>query len=215
MYNQGGLFKTFEQEYDADYNYKRFNYRANVDINLTRTTKLSANIAGSVDNVSRPLIGSTEALMKSIYAATPFSSPGILPKVSESSEAAEASFAMSTNSLDAPKAKIVEGVVDKNMLKNFEMIVAQHLSDPNFTIDSLAEMMHMGRTKLYGKIKELTGETPNKYIMRQRMTKAAELLLTGDYTVSDICYKLGLEDVSYFNKCFKSYYGVSPSKYGK
>lgn len=53
--------------------------------------------------------------------------------------------------------------------------------------------MRMGRTKLYGKVKELSG----------------------DYTVSDVCYKLGLEDVSYFNKCFKSYYGVSPSKYGK
>lgn len=78
MYTQGGLFKTFEQDYDADYNYSRFNYRANVDINVTPTTKISANIAGSVDNVSRPLIGSTDALMKSIYAATPFSSPGVV-----------------------------------------------------------------------------------------------------------------------------------------
>ena len=78
MYTQGGLFKTFAQDYDADYNYSRFNYRANVDINVTRTTKISANIAGSVDNVSRPLIGSTDALMKSIYLATPFSSPGVV-----------------------------------------------------------------------------------------------------------------------------------------
>lgn len=78
MYTQGGLFKTFAQEYDADYNYSRFNYRANVDINLTNTTKLSANIAGSLDNVSRPLIGSTDALMKQIYAASPFSSPGVV-----------------------------------------------------------------------------------------------------------------------------------------
>lgn len=78
MYSQGGLFKTFAQDYDADYNYKRFNYRANVDINVTPTTKISANIAGSVDNVSRPLIGSTDALMKAIYLATPFSSPGVV-----------------------------------------------------------------------------------------------------------------------------------------
>ena len=136
-----------------------------------------------------------------------------LPKVSVSSEIVDA--ASTTKTLEAPKAKIVEGVVDKNVLKNFELIVAQHLSDPNFTIDTLAEMMHMGRTKLYGKIKDLTGETPNKYIMRQRMKKASELLLTGDYNVTDVCYRVGLEDISYFNKCFKSYYGVSPSKYGK
>ena len=120
-----------------------------------------------------------------------------------------------TNSLVPPAAKIVEGVVDKNFLKSFESFVAQNLSDPSFTIDSLTEMMRMGRTKLYGKVKELMGETPNKYIMRQRMKKASELLLTGDYNVTDVCYMVGLEDISYFNKCFKSYYGVSPSKYGK
>ena len=142
-----------------------------------------------------------------------------LPKTIDlvKTEAGESSVnsAVKSKSLKAPAAQIVEGVVDKNVLKNFEAFVAQHLSDPNFTIDSLTEMMHMGRTKLYGKIKELTGETPNKYIMRQRMKKASELLLTGDYNVTDVCYMVGLEDISYFNKCFKSYYGVSPSKYGK
>ena len=142
-----------------------------------------------------------------------------LPKAADlvKTETGESSVnsVVKNKSLKAPAAQIVEGVVDKNVLKNFEAFVAQHLSDPNFTIDSLTEMMHMGRTKLYGKVKELTGETPNKYIMRHRMMKAAELLLTGDYNVTDVCYKVGLEDISYFNKCFKSYYGVSPSKYGK
>ena len=142
-----------------------------------------------------------------------------LPKAADlvKTETGESSVnsVVKNKSLKAPAAQIVEGVVDKNVLKNFEAFVAQHLSDPNFTIDSLTEMMHMGRTKLYGKVKELTGETPNKYIIRQRMMKAAELLLTGDYNVTDVCYKVGLEDISYFNKCFKSYYGVSPSKYGK
>jgi len=117
--------------------------------------------------------------------------------------------------LEDRKAKIVEGVVDRNLLNSFEAYVDQHLSDPSFTIDVLAEMMHMGRTKLYGKIRELTGETPNKYIMQQRMRKAADMLLSGEYNVSDVCYKVGMEDTSYFNKCFKNYYGVSPSKYGK
>ena len=136
-----------------------------------------------------------------------------LPKASGASESG--ATMTKTKSLETPKAKMVEGVVDKNTIKNFETYVSQHLTDPSFTVDALAEMMHMGRTKLYGKIKELTGETPNKYIMRQRMKMASEMLLTGEYTVSDVCYKVGLEDVSYFNKCFKSFYGVSPSKYGK
>ncbi len=78
MYTQGGLFKEFAQDYDAGYNYSRFNYRSNLDINVTNTTKISVNISGSVDNVSRPLIGSTDALMKQIYYSSPFSSAGVV-----------------------------------------------------------------------------------------------------------------------------------------
>ncbi len=121
----------------------------------------------------------------------------------------------SVRSTEVAKPAVMDKVVDKNLLDKFETMVAQNLADPDFTIDTLAGMMHMGRTKLYGKIKDLTGETPNKYIMKRRMKLAGELLLTGDYSVADVCYKVGLEDVSYFNKCFKSFYGVSPSKYGK
>ncbi len=121
----------------------------------------------------------------------------------------------SAKTTEVAKPAVMGKVVDKNLFDKFESFVAQHLADPDFTIDTLAGMMHMGRTKLYGKIKELTGETPNKYIMKRRMKLAGELLLTGEYSVSDVCYKVGLEDVSYFNKCFKSFFGVSPSKYGK
>lgn len=78
MYYQGGLFKQFEQDYEAGYDYKRFNYRSNLDIKVTKTTSLSLNISGSIDNVARPLIGSTESLMKQVYYASPFVSPGIV-----------------------------------------------------------------------------------------------------------------------------------------
>jgi len=121
----------------------------------------------------------------------------------------------SAKSTEVAKPVVMDKVVDKKVLDKFETIVAQHLGDSDFTIDTLAGMMHMGRTKLYGKIKELTGESPNKYIMKRRMALAGEMLLTGEYTVSDVCYKVGLEDVSYFSKCFKSFFGVPPGKYGK
>ena len=114
-----------------------------------------------------------------------------------------------------PKKMVMSNQVDKNFLETFQQLVATHLGDSDFTIDTLATMMHMGRTKLYGKVKDLTGVTPNKYIMNERMKKAAELLATGEYTVAIVSYKIGLEDASYFNKCFKSYFGISPSKYGK
>lgn len=76
-------------------------------------------------------------------------------------------------------------------------------------------MMNMGRTKFYGKVKELTGISPNKYLQEARLTRAAALLLEGELTISEVSYKVGIQDPSYFNKLFKARYGVVPSKYGK
>ena len=47
------------------------------------------------------------------------------------------------------------------------------------------------------------------------MQRAADLLLEGELTVSEVSYKVGIQDPSYFNKCFKAKYGIVPSKYGK
>ena len=68
---------------------------------------------------------------------------------------------------------------------------------------------------MFTKIKELTGVSPNKYLQNERMRIAAELLAEGRMTVSEVSYKVGIQDASYFNKCFKARYGVVPSKYGK
>lgn len=130
----------------------------------------------------------------------------------EKSKMNEASATAGNNT---PQKIVMSSVIDKNFMETFNSLVEKHLGDPTFTIDTIAIQMHMGRTKLYGKVKELTGVTPNKYIMNARMKKAAKLLETGEYNVAVVSYKVGLEDSSYFNKCFKAYFGVSPSKYGK
>lgn len=108
---------------------------------------------------------------------------------------------------------ILETQADKLFKDRMLMLVNKHISDSSFSVDRLAEMMSMGRTKFYGKVKELTGMSPNKYLMDIRMKKAADLLADGELTVAEVSYKVGFEDPSYFNKCFKAAYGVVPSKY--
>lgn len=110
---------------------------------------------------------------------------------------------------------IITSRSDKMFLEKMNNIMQQHIDDPDFTMDQLAQQMNMGRTKFYGKAKELTGLSPNKYLLAERMKLAGELLYTGEYTVSEVCYKVGIQDLSYFNKCFKAAYGMTPSKYGK
>lgn len=110
---------------------------------------------------------------------------------------------------------IITSKADQVFLQRMQLLVNQHIADSEFTIDQMAQMMNMGRTKFYGKVKDLTGMSPNKYLVAERMRMAAELLSDGTRTVSEVCRSVGIQDLSYFNKCFKAKYGVSPGKYNK
>lgn len=79
VFTQGGLFKQFNQEYDNSYAYNRFNYRANLDMNVTKTTTVSLNIAGNMSNAHKPYTGQgASGMIMAAYQATPFSSPGVV-----------------------------------------------------------------------------------------------------------------------------------------
>lgn len=104
-------------------------------------------------------------------------------------------------------------LADRKFIDKVDMLISQHIDDPDFNIDQLANALCMGRTKLFGMAKKLLGMSPNKYIQNERMRVAAELLTEGELTVSEVSYRVGIQDPSYFNKCFKARYGVVPSKY--
>ncbi|MFT3753279.1 MAG: two-component regulator propeller domain-containing protein [Paludibacter sp.] len=102
---------------------------------------------------------------------------------------------------------------DNQFLKLVEELLEKHLTDPEFSVDEFAQMTNTGRTLFFKKIKYLTGYSPNEFIRFRRMTKAAELLKTYKYNVSEVSYMVGINDPFYFSKCFKAQFGCSPSKY--
>ncbi len=74
---QDGMFKEFERDYKFGYQYKRFNYRSNLDIDVTKTTKISFDISGNVSRQDAPRTGQgASGMLMKMYYATPFSSPG-------------------------------------------------------------------------------------------------------------------------------------------
>lgn len=78
-YTQGGLFNEFDLPYKISYQYRRFNYRSNLDIDVTKSTTLSINLSGNASNADKPYSGQgSTGLIKNMYYATPFSSPGIV-----------------------------------------------------------------------------------------------------------------------------------------
>lgn len=79
MLDQKGFFKNHDTRYDANFNFNRYNYRANLDIDFTKTTLVAINMGGRVEKRNFPRSGDDiNQLFRRIYWATPFSGSGIV-----------------------------------------------------------------------------------------------------------------------------------------
>lgn len=101
---------------------------------------------------------------------------------------------------------------DKFISKVFEYI-KNNIDNPELRIDSFSQDVGMSRVQFYRKIKSITGKTPSSLILEIRMNAASELIRKTDLNINEIAYQVGFNDSSYFGKCFKSYFGVTPGEY--
>jgi len=77
--NQDGLFKTFDSQYDYNFSHKRYNYRTNLDIQVTKTTKIGITSGGRVGITNQPNTkDGMNFLFRNIYWSVPFSGPGLV-----------------------------------------------------------------------------------------------------------------------------------------
>ena len=102
---------------------------------------------------------------------------------------------------------------DEDFLSQTNEIMEKNLANAHFTVDQLAELLHISSSGLFAKVKNLTGLTPNKLILLMRLKKSTELLLENKYRVSEICYMVGFNSPSYFAKCFQKQYGMPPKDF--
>lgn len=111
-------------------------------------------------------------------------------------------------------ASITEPIIsdrDREFLQSLHSIVDAHLSDSDVSVTNIAQEMNMSYSSLYARIKDLTGQTPQNFISTYRLNIAMELLRTHNYTVSEVCYKVGASSQSNFSRSFKKQFGISPS----
>lgn len=110
---------------------------------------------------------------------------------------------------------VITDIGDKKFRDRLNNIVERRYNDTNFNVDELITTLHMGRSQFYKKCREVLGQSPNDYIRSERLRHAAEFLQDGSFNVNEVAYKVGFENASYFIRCFKSKYGVSPAQYKK
>lgn len=102
---------------------------------------------------------------------------------------------------------------DEKFLSDITAIIESRMEDSSFNVASLCDQTGLGTKLVYRKIKQLTGLTPVEYLRTLRLRRAAALLKEKKYTVSEIMYKCGFANSSYFSKCFQAEYGASPKNY--
>ena len=105
---------------------------------------------------------------------------------------------------------------ERKFIKDLDALIRSNMTNPNLSVEMLAEKLHFGRTMFFRQVKNLTGETPADYIRLARLRYAAELLSDANsekLTVSEVSYRIGIDDPHYFIKLFKKQYGITPKKY--
>ena len=102
---------------------------------------------------------------------------------------------------------------DNKILADVIRVIGINLSKEDLCVQDIANELGLSRSKLYRKIKTLTGTSANEIIRKTRLEKAKELLEKTDMTIGEICYKVGFASPSYFTKRFKEHTGIIPKTY--
>jgi len=96
-------------------------------------------------------------------------------------------------------------------LKKFRNYIETNMADSDLSVETIGAELGLSRVQLYRKIKALTGLSPVEVLRKARLQKGRLLLQRSDKTVSEVAYEVGFSAPSYFTKCFKDEFGISPS----
>nr|MBI1232104.1 response regulator [Cytophagales bacterium] len=102
---------------------------------------------------------------------------------------------------------------DEVFLNKIQRIVDEDLADSNFSVDEFCKKLGMSRMQLHRKLTALTGLSTSAFIRDQRLRMAIQRLEKSGETISEIAYAVGFSSPSYFIKCFKDSYGVTPNDF--
>ncbi len=103
--------------------------------------------------------------------------------------------------------------LDRKFLTRLYAYINENIGNSELNVNLLGRELGFSRTNFYRKIKALTGVTPNDLLRVCRLNRAAQLLLTREYTIGEISDMTGFGTQSHFSNLFKRQFGVTPRDY--
>ena len=111
----------------------------------------------------------------------------------------------------ATEREVAEPAITDTFLLKFRDFIEKNMSDSDLNVETIGAELGLSRVQLYRKVKALTGQSPVELLRTARLQKGRQLLQTSGKTISEIAYEVGFTAPSYFTKCFKDEFGISPS----
>jgi AraC-like DNA-binding protein len=97
------------------------------------------------------------------------------------------------------------------------LLRAKDLADARYaeplTVDDLARAAGLSKAHFSREFRQAFGETPHAYLLTRRLERAAALLRSTDWSVTDVCFSVGLQSLGSFTSSFTRTYGVPPAAY--
>lgn len=116
----------------------------------------------------------------------------------------------SGNSKEEEKEEEMLGAQDHTFVTRLREVIRDNMGDSDFSVERIGEEIGLSRVQLYRKVKALTGQTPVELLRKARLERSRRLIEKTEKSVSEIAYEVGFTSPSYFNKCFKDEFGISP-----
>lgn len=179
------------------------------NIQLSHIPVILVTAKASTDNQIEGLDSGADA-----YVVKPFAPSylkALIHSLLENRERVRQILVKSTQTEEVPQDML--SPQDKSLMTELYSIMEKELSNPELDVTRMTEMLHISRTKLYYKIKGLTGMNPSVFFRCYKLNRAAELIKEGKYNISEISYMTGFSTLSHFSTSFKKQFGVNPSEY--
>lgn len=103
--------------------------------------------------------------------------------------------------------------IDHTFLNHLMDFTDKEYQNASLTVKDFQLHLGLSKTQLYRKMKTLTGNSPNNFLLLFRLKRILHLLHRNTESISEIAYSGGFSSPSYFAKCFRKVYGLSPSVY--
>jgi signal transduction histidine kinase/DNA-binding response OmpR family regulator len=146
------------------------------------------------------------------YLTKPFDAKELLARIQNLIDQRKLLRKKFAGNIQLKPSEVTAKSIDEIFLSNVMQAIEQNMDEDEFGVEELAKEVAMSRSQLHRKLVALIDKSPSDLIRQTRLLRAKELLQKKIATPSEVAFKVGFNSHTYFSKCFKEEFGISPSE---